>query len=294
MKCYRIKKLLSEYIDGTLDKKTATVVEKHLESCKDCRRGYIFLYNLVEDLRSMERLEAPTDFLIKVHERIDTSSRAKKSLQRLFFPFPGWVPKGLIATAAAVALALIVFNNTVHYKSQIMEQPVTSVESSDSLGPGTGAKAPSDLAVATKQPDKGTDTIQLALSLETQQNPRALPSANVLLVASGNRARSNNDIPELLFNDGQQQESSTVIKANPVSKMLEAVSLAGGRLVSREFKPGTDTLEYLTFEIPAVEYDPFIENIKEIGTLQTPAPALAKQYREPVLIRIRLDHQNKP
>jgi negative regulator of sigma E activity len=273
MKCYRIKKLLSEYIDGTLDKKTATVVEKHLENCRNCRREYIFLHNLVEDLRSMERLEAPMDFVIKVRERIDTSSRAKKSPQHLFFPLPGWVPKGLIATAAAAALALIVFNNNVRYKSQIMEQPVTPVETAGLMGPGTG-----------------TDTIQLALSLATQQNPRALPSANVLLVASGNGAGRGNDIPELLFNNGQQEESSTAIKANPVSKMLETVSLAGGRLVSKEFKPGTDTLEYLTFEIPAVDYDPFIENIKEIGTLQTPAPALSKQHREPVLIRIRLDH----
>jgi hypothetical protein len=294
MKCYRIKKFLSEYIDGTLDKKTATVVERHLETCKDCRREYVSLHKLIEDLSSMERLEAPTDFLIKLHERIDSSSRAKKSPRRLFFPLPGWVSKGLIATAAAAALALIVFNNNVRYKSHIMEQPVTSVESSDSLGPGTGAKARSDVAVSTKQTLKGTDTIQLALTLETEQNPRALSSENLLFVSSGNGARSNNDIPELLFDDKQQQGSSTVIEANPVSKMLEAVSLAGGRLVSREFKTGTDTLEYLTFEIPAVDYDPFIENIKEIGTLQTPVPALSKQYRERVLLRIRLEHYKKP
>jgi hypothetical protein len=294
MKCYRIKRLLSEYIDGTLDKKTATVVEKHLESCEDCSREYISLHTLVEDLRSMERHEAPTDFLIRLRERIDTSSGSKKSLQSVFFPLPGWVPKGLIATAAAAALALIVFNNTVHYKGQIMQQPVTSVESPDSIGPGTGAKAASELAISTKQPDKGTDTIQLALSLGKEQKPRILPSANVLLVASGNGERRDNDIPELLFNDGQQQDYSTAIKANPVSKMLEAVSLAGGRLVSKEFKPGTDTLEYLSFEIPAVGYDPFIESIKEIGTLQKPVPALSKQYTEQVLIRIHLDHQNKP
>jgi hypothetical protein len=289
MKCNRIKRFLSEYIDGTLDKKTATIVEKHLESCKDCRREYISLHTLVEDLRSMERHEAPTDFLIKIHERIDTSSGAKKSLQSVFFSLPGWVPKGLIATAAA-ALALIVFNNPLHYKSRIMQQPVTPVESPDSIEPGTGTKVASELALSTKQPDKGTDIIQLALSLGTQQNPRILPSANVLLVASENGASRDNDVPELPFNDGHQQESSTAIKASPVSRMLEAVSLAGGRLVSKEFKPGTDILEYLSFEIPAVDYDPFIESIKEIGTLKTPVPALSKQYREQVLIRIRLDH----
>ncbi len=290
MKCYRIKRLLSEYIDGTLDKKTATVVEGHLESCRDCRREYITLHNLIEDLRSMELLEAPTDFLKKVHERIATSSRAKKSLQSLFFPWPGWVSKGLIATAAAAALALIIFNS-VHYKGRITQQPFTSGgESTGSILPGIASKTASQGTALTNQSTKGSGVIQLALSLRTEQNPRALSSPNILLVASGNDAGRTNDIPELLLNNEQQQESSTVIRANPVSKILEAVSLAGGRLISKEFKTGTDTLEYLTFEIPAVDYDPFIESIKEIGTLQTPAPALSKQYREQVLLRIHLDH----
>ena len=49
MKCEKAMVLISEYIDGNLDRQRADSLEKHLESCTECR-------SLLADFRKMEQI----------------------------------------------------------------------------------------------------------------------------------------------------------------------------------------------------------------------------------------------
>jgi anti-sigma factor RsiW len=62
MDCAEIQKLLSEYIDGTLDAKSVQMVERHVSVCKDCKETLASLSALVEELNTLEQVKPPADF----------------------------------------------------------------------------------------------------------------------------------------------------------------------------------------------------------------------------------------
>ena len=86
MDCARIKEMLSEYMDGTLDESSRPRVEDHLSTCKACKEEYEALKAMVHELSSLEPVEAPEDFLRQVHERIGRESGLQRFIKALFIP----------------------------------------------------------------------------------------------------------------------------------------------------------------------------------------------------------------
>ena len=105
MKCKKIQKYLSAYVDGEADKKVQIRVEAHLKDCQDCQVKVESLRQTWEWLGDEVKIE-PSPFLAaKIKRRINEfeTSTAKQ---------PRWFPsfaKLLVPVTAAAGMALGVF-----------------------------------------------------------------------------------------------------------------------------------------------------------------------------------------
>ena len=143
MECAEIEKFLSEYIDGILDRETRGLVEDHLRTCKACGEELASLRAVVKELGSLEPVEAPADFLDKVHERIEQPSRFSKILRGLFVPTRIKIPFQL-ATAAATAVLVFSLFNLMQPEKQMVGVPSDSgpIRTADKTGVDSVEPAP--------------------------------------------------------------------------------------------------------------------------------------------------------
>ena len=86
MECAKIKDLLSEYIDGTLDAQTKALIDEHLLACPKCNEELASLKTLIRELGSVESFKAPDDFLEELHERLEPRVSFRKIMRILFVP----------------------------------------------------------------------------------------------------------------------------------------------------------------------------------------------------------------
>ncbi len=106
MECAKIKRLLSGYLDKVLDAQTTSVVEKHLLTCDVCRQELASLQSLVNELRGLDPVVPPADFVEKLHSHITLGSEYKGLWRKLFVPFQIKIP---FQFAAVAAMAVLVF-----------------------------------------------------------------------------------------------------------------------------------------------------------------------------------------
>lgn len=110
MNCAWSKKLFSEYIDGVLDSDSKAQLEEHLLQCSDCRRSLVELKALVGELRAVEPVKAPDDFLDQLHERIEPRFSIGKILRTLFVPMRIKIPVQFVTATATAVLVFSVIN----------------------------------------------------------------------------------------------------------------------------------------------------------------------------------------
>lgn len=127
MECTRIRELLSEYIDGILDVQMKAHVEEHLLTCKDCKKELVSLKALVNELSSLESVEAPKDFLDKLHERMEPSFTFGRLMRMLFVPVRTKIPLEA-ATAAAIVILIFAGLYTHQPEKQIAMAPEGSTQ----------------------------------------------------------------------------------------------------------------------------------------------------------------------
>lgn len=120
MKCKEIRLLLNEYLEGMLDLETKSLIEKHLEECGECSRELVFIKAYKGTLSSLPEVQAPEDFLQKVHEKIDKKISFKKIIDLLLFPLRLKVPLRL-ATVAVGIIILVVVLDVVEKEKQDMQ-----------------------------------------------------------------------------------------------------------------------------------------------------------------------------
>ena len=104
MRCQRVRELLSPYIDLVLPDEERNKVEEHLAACESCRKDLAELQRAVNRIREMEKLEAPSDFMGKLHKRLLEEKIAPFDRHRrkshLVNNTSGW----LVASVASIAL----------------------------------------------------------------------------------------------------------------------------------------------------------------------------------------------
>ncbi len=59
--CRHVRELMSEYLDGELDSKTAATVRRHARFCTNCRRMLRNLRLTISALRALAEQPTPTD-----------------------------------------------------------------------------------------------------------------------------------------------------------------------------------------------------------------------------------------
>ena len=110
MKCAGIKQLLSEYVDGVLDAQTKEHLEEHISTCVGCREELQELKALVGELRAVEPVKAPDDFLDRLHERIEPRFSFGAILKTLFVPMRIKIPVQLVTVTATGVLVFSIIN----------------------------------------------------------------------------------------------------------------------------------------------------------------------------------------
>jgi predicted anti-sigma-YlaC factor YlaD len=98
MKCSRIRRRLSAFLDGEVTEEEKQQILEHLKFCPDCQKELDELHKLSDSLDSFEEIEPSPYFMIRLKQRI--AEREERSLIR--FPFVEWtrhvaVPVGVTA-----------------------------------------------------------------------------------------------------------------------------------------------------------------------------------------------------
>jgi len=110
MKCAGIKQLLSEYVDGVLDAQTKERLEEHLSTCVGCQQELKELETLIGELKAVESFNAPSDFLDRLHEKIEPRFSFGKIIKTLFVPMRIKIPVQLVTATATAVLVFSIIN----------------------------------------------------------------------------------------------------------------------------------------------------------------------------------------
>lgn len=100
MRIVHVTDALSAYIDGELPPNERAQVERHLETCEDCRRRLAGLRTVVTLVRSSEPISAPEGFRAHVRARVEQMGHGQTTRRWSVIPL-SW---RLIGAAAAVAI----------------------------------------------------------------------------------------------------------------------------------------------------------------------------------------------
>ena len=135
MKCEEIKKLFSPYIDGELNAEKKLLVEKHIDTCRECafeleklRAAWVLLDKAAE-------VKAPPFFAAKVKHRIDEKS-SKKQIPQIIEIFLRRVPLTAAVTAGLIAGLflgrylgeIVYYNKTLTQENNITQEIISSVD----------------------------------------------------------------------------------------------------------------------------------------------------------------------
>jgi hypothetical protein len=323
MECAKIKDLLSEYIDGTLDAQTKALVDEHLLACPECNEELASLKTLIRELGSVESFKAPDDFLEKLHERLEPRFSFRKIMRILFVPGRIKIP---LEFATATAMAVLIFS--ILYIQQpekmISDVPessthvkVTEKTSMDTVSPsGKGAvfkSKPVPGKATAQQPAKKREIIELTLLFEKEGPGKAYAPSEAMEAAPARQrdaersrmARLTAPKAEMKTDTirrkkqvtGFAEEERPVLEEEPQAlfsslhdtfiKVKELIMLAEGRTLSVEYEPHTDRPKSIRAEIPAKNYKSFCDKLNRLAILHTSPPTISENSQGAIQIRIR-------
>ena len=323
MECAKIKDLLSEYIDGTLDAQTKALIDEHLLACPKCNEELASLKTLISELGSVESFKAPDDFLEKLHERLEPRFSFRKIMRILFVPGRIKIP---LEFATATAMAVLIFSILYIQQPEKMIPDVpessthvkvtekTSMDTVSPAGKGEAFKSKPVLGKATaQQPAKKREIIELTLLLEKEGPGKAYaPSESIEAAPARQRdaersrmARPAAPKAEMKTDTlrrkkqvtGFAEEERPVLEEEPRAsfsslhdtfvKVKELIMLAEGRTLSVEYEPHTERPQSIRAEIPAKNYKSFCDKLNRLAILHTSPPTISEKDQGTIQIRIR-------
>jgi len=322
MECAKIKDLLSEYIDGTLDAQTKALIDEHLLACPKCNEELASLKTLISELGSVESFKAPDDFLEKLHERLEPRVSFRKIMRILFVPGRIKIP---LEFATATAMAVLIFSILYIQQPEKMIPDVpessthvkvtekTSMDTVSPAGKGAAFKSKPVLGKATaQQPAKKREIIELTLLLEKEGPGKAYaPSESIEAAPARQRDAERSRMARLtapkaeMKTDtlrrkkqvtGFSEEERPVLEEEPRAsfsslhdtfiKVKELIMLAEGRTLSVEYEPHTERPQSIRAEIPAKNYKSFCDKLNRLAILHTSPPAISENGQGSIQIRI--------
>lgn len=311
MECAKIEELLSDYIDGTLDARTKSLVEEHLSTCKDCKQDLDSLKSAIKELGSLDAVKAPKDFLNQVHERIERRSWFFHLLRILFIPIRFKIPLHFAAVATTAIFVFVIFH-AMQPLTQLEDEPTVSGQIKIAKKPVADAVKPSTKrdAFKTKQVLKEEapadidekKPIELALLI-----PKKAPETPATMFYAPRKKEAGLPAPGVRAGESMVEEKEQAAalpskerfgaKCEAVAivsylkktliKVKEDINLLEGKVLSIVYDKQTGSPECMTVEIPAKNYNAFLEKVNQIGMLQPPFPTVPTKDQKRVQIRIR-------
>jgi len=104
MRCSKVKKMLSVYIDGELDKKKREKISQHLGICNDCYKEFSIIEKINNTLKSQKSFEPSEFFETKLFAKIEELKlSSKQRWWKIIFQKPVLVP-------TCITVFLVLFN----------------------------------------------------------------------------------------------------------------------------------------------------------------------------------------
>ena len=321
MKCARVKAVLSEYIDGALDKEIGKEIDKHISRCPTCKEEFVAMRSLVEELRSLEQVKAPDDFLEKLHERTKPGFSLRRIMSVLFVPGRVKLPLEF-ASAVTVAILILFMLNIEQPQEMILSAPrkstnaiteekitVNSVKAPGKKATHQGGPAFDEIAPELREQER--EPIQLALLLtgasgRTVCAPIILPKAvspgrgaeraqpAVVPPDAGIGADAREGEPAAM-GFAREEDSLLTKKTDLPSSILEEVYhrvkdlvvFFDGRVLRGEDETPAVVSTSLHLEIPVETYYSFCEKLEGLADLQSPPSTILGKEGDTVRIHIR-------
>ncbi|NLD50300.1 MAG: hypothetical protein GX660_24440 [Clostridiaceae bacterium] len=104
--CNEVKELISMYIDNELDEMDRKNVEKHVESCTECKNELEDLRKMVNFLGSFDEVDLPSDFKETLHEKLVNNKEKMQNRNRFLLISNN---KYFRAVTSVAAVILIIF-----------------------------------------------------------------------------------------------------------------------------------------------------------------------------------------
>lgn len=110
MHCEKVKTLLTDYLDGTLDKTLRMSLESHLQGCATCQREMRALSVLWKELPKLQAPELPAFLHERIMSRVEAHAWNEQRQRRL--SFRNVIMSWQFAAGAAATLLLVVLTMT--------------------------------------------------------------------------------------------------------------------------------------------------------------------------------------
>jgi hypothetical protein len=235
MRCSKARKLISEYIDGSLQARKSASVEQHLDVCPDCKHLLEDFKTIVEDAKKLEE-HAPSDqtwLKIKAglkpeEERVLTFKPQRRGwLSLIFSP-----PKLKYALSSVVILAFIVgavilglrywTGRDVLDRGDLQKYTLAKLDEAErhyqkaikALGEAISAQEGQmdpQIAQVFKSNLEVIDASIMACRQMVLQNPENVDARNYLLAAYREKMNFLNEMMETKQASSQKREFKTII-----------------------------------------------------------------------------------
>lgn len=258
MKCRKTRKLLGEYIDGSLDSESAEALEAHVSSCDRCTRELEALRAYREKLASLRDAKAPTGFLIGVKNSIEAAEKESPKREAFFSSPRIKVPLELAGALAVVLIAVVIFRNV---SPQRERQLLPTTQQMEEKRAETAAEFDKEEKTETIEMEKG--------EFDRIQKPAAEEEKEIALGETATRERKD-DTPKAESPTAETYTDEVLTPDRLPAEARTAQRAAAKTAGAEELKKETSALE----ELAAVEEAP--ETLKERLLVSAPAEVHAR------------------
>ncbi|MFN7182327.1 MAG: anti-sigma factor family protein [Planctomycetota bacterium] len=125
MKCKKVKRKLSAYLDGELKEVENKIISEHLEKCINCKNEFTNLSNQDKFLKQLETIEPSVNFRSVFSKKLTSITSLKEDIQKIqglsWFPLPA-----MSFLIFLIILNLSIFFFTLSVRGQDLRNQITS------------------------------------------------------------------------------------------------------------------------------------------------------------------------
>ncbi len=132
MHCEKVRSLLHDYIEGTLNRGIADQVEAHLNRCADCRREWQFVNGIWRGLETLPEVTPPADLHARIMTHVRANTRAREAQQRRFL-WRWLVPSLSAAAVLVIAIGLFTTQTRGGVQGGLGNLPTTNSNTTETL-----------------------------------------------------------------------------------------------------------------------------------------------------------------